>query len=263
MIDPQTIIQIAFITFGFIIGSFLNVCISRMPKEKSVVFPPSACMTCQKNIPWYCNIPILSYLFLRGRCLYCKSRIPFRYLLVECITPALFLLCLPYPYILWPFYVYFLSSLVIATFIDLEHWIIPDKITLPGIPIGILSSLVHPYPFILDSVLGMIFGGGSLLVIGMIYEKMKKTEGIGGGDIKFLAMGGAFLGFKGIILTLLIASITGMIIGLITMIKTGKGGKTAIPFGPFLSAGMLITFIWGTQIWDWYLALTNPQSLFQ
>ena len=233
----------------------MNVCIGRIPEEQSVVFPRSFCPQCKYNIPWYCNIPIISYLILLGKCKNCAKKIPIRYLVVEIITPLLFLL-VPWKmgdWHLWPFYIFFMSSLIIATFVDLENWIIPDVVTLPGILIGFGSSFLNPAVSWMDSLVGILLGGGILLAIGTFYEKVKKIEGIGGGDVKFLAMGGAFLGISGVVTTLILSSVVGTIIGGAVMLATGKDSKMAIPFGPFLSLGLLISYLYGAEMWAWYL----------
>ncbi len=245
------------VLYGLMIGSLLNVCIVRMPLEIGIVWPPSRCNKCEKRIPWYCNIPIFSWLFLRGKCLYCKTPISIRYLIVEILTAILLvpILFVETHWVAVPFMVYMVSGLVISTFVDLEHWIIPDKVTLPGIVIGLLSGFFIPERQILNQIFGLILGGGSFLLIGYVYLKWKNLEGIGGGDIKFLAMGGAFLGTQKILLTIVLSSLIGMVIGLIAMQLSGKGSKTAIPFGPALSVGLYMSYVWGEKIIEWYLDL--------
>ncbi len=242
---------------GLIIGSFLNVCIVRIPLEQSVAFPPSRCNSCETKIPWYLNIPILSWLFLRGKCQQCKTSISARYPLVEALTAGLIVVALFQEtyWIAFAFAVYLMASLIISTFVDLEHWIIPDKVTLPGIFLGLVSAFLIPERNFLDQFLGMIVGGGSLLLIGYIYLKWKNIEGIGGGDIKFLAMGGAFLGVQKILLTLVLSSLIGTVIGTVAMVLSGKGSKTAIPFGPAISIALLVSYLYGTDIIQWYLDL--------
>lgn len=254
-ITPPLIFLVA--VLGLIIGSFLNVCIYRIPEDLSVVHPRSQCVRCKKLIPWYLNIPVFSWLYLRGKCNNCDVKISIRYPLVEILTSILFVTVLftETHWVALPFFFYFVSSLIIATFVDLDHWIIPDKITLPGIVIGLASSFLIPEHRPLDQFLGIVIGGGSLLAVGYIYLKWKNLEGIGGGDIKFLAMGGAFLGVGNIVLTLVLSSVLGAIVGTIAMLISGKGGKTAIPFGPALSLGLLISYLFGTEIIRWYLDL--------
>jgi leader peptidase (prepilin peptidase)/N-methyltransferase len=199
MISIYGLSLIVFI-FGTLIGSFLNVCIARIPEHKSVVSPPSHCPLCLAPIRWYQNIPIVSYLVLRGRCAGCGQIIPIRYLLVEVLTGLLFaqvffrfgfqyatLLC-------WVL----VSLLVVITFIDLDYQIIPDVLSLPGVGVGLAGSVLIPWIPWTDSLLGILLGGGILYAIALGYEFLAKREGLGGGDIKLLAMLGAFLGWKAI-----------------------------------------------------------------
>lgn len=243
--------------FSFIIGSFLNVCISRWPLDLSVVAPRSRCPSCEAPIPWFHNIPVVSYLVLRGRCRKCKLPIPLRYLIVELLTPALFMLAIwrfPDP-VTWIFSFYLMASLVVATFVDLEHWIIPDKITLPGIAVGFASSFFVPHHDPVSSIAGILLGGGILFAIGYIYLRWKDIEGIGGGDIKFLAMAGAFLGPRQVLVALVLASFLGSVIGMAILLRRTGGAKTAVQFGPFLALGVLVAYLWGDTIAFWYLGL--------
>ena len=240
---------------GFLVGSFLNVCIIRMPKEESIVWPPSNCVACNTKIKWYWNIPVLSFLMLRGRCSCCGAKFSPRYLLVELLTPLLFGL------VVWHnpewkaalFHFYFMGGLIVATFVDIDHWIIPDLVTLPGIVIGFASSFFLPGLGILDSLLGLIFGGGSLLLVGIIYSRWKGIEGIGGGDVKLLAMIGAFLGLSGVIVTLVVSSLLGSIYGMLLLAIRGGGSKTAVQFGPFLAIGAILAYFAGNELVAWYL----------
>jgi leader peptidase (prepilin peptidase)/N-methyltransferase len=250
---PVTIILLG--GFGFLIGSFLNVCIVRMPKDESVIWPPSHCGSCQAKIKWYWNIPVFSYLILRGRCSSCGAKFSMQYLVVELLTPLLFAL------VVWRnpdwisvgFHFYFMAGLIISTFVDIEHWIIPDLVTLPGILVGLASSFVLPDHSIIDSLLGLTFGGGSLLLIGTIYSKWKGVEGIGGGDVKLLAMIGAFLGLSGVIVTLVVSSLLGSIYGIALVAIKGGGSKTAVQFGPFLAFAAALAYFAGDQMVEWYL----------
>jgi leader peptidase (prepilin peptidase)/N-methyltransferase len=242
---------------GLCLGSFLSVVIHRLPIGESIVFPRSRCPSCRKLIAWYGNIPLLSFLFLRGKCADCATKISLRYPAVELITAILFTLAAagqPY-YWAWPFHFFFLGSLVACTFIDYDHWILPDKITLPGIVIGLLSALVVPEHSILAAFLGTLFGGGVLYLVAWGYLALTGKDGLGGGDIKFLAMVGAFLGFKGALVTLIFSSLVGSVVGIFLMIAKGKKGETAIPFGPFLAGGSLLAFFFGEQVWQWYFGI--------
>ena len=254
--SPETIIWMSFFFLvGLCVGSFLNVVIYRLPLEKSVVSPRSQCPSCGYGIPWYNNIPILSFLLLRGKCGNCKAPISWRYPLVELLTGILFAAVVWRQsdlFFQWPAHFFLMSALVASTFIDLDHWIIPDKITYPGVVIGLLSSLAPGPLSILQSVIGLLFGFGILYFVAWIYLTFAKKDGIGGGDIKFLAMVGAFFGIPGAIITLTLSSIVGSIVGIFLILFLGKKGKTAIPFGPFLAAGTLCTFLFGAELWQWY-----------
>lgn len=241
---------------GTVVGSFLNVCIYRIPAGKSVVSPPSHCPKCENQIRWYQNIPILSYVFLRGRCGFCQVRIPVRYALVEAFCGLLFVAVL-YHFGLGSatlVYLLFVAALVTITFIDLDHQIIPDVISLPGIVIGFLCSFAVPWLAWIDSLLGILLGGGLLLAIAWLYEVLTKREGMGGGDVKLLAMLGAFLGWKAVFPVIFFASLGGTIIGVPLMMIKGKGTRLALPFGPFLAAAALVYLFWGQDIIYWYLS---------
>lgn len=253
---PVSIFLFGAFVLGAVIGSFLNVCIYRIPAGKSVVSPPSHCPKCGERIRWYQNIPILSYLFLGGRCGFCRVRISPRYALVEALTGLLFVL------VLWYFsfspatliYWLFMAALVTITFIDLDHQIIPDIISLPGISVGFLCSFFIPWLPWLDSLLGVLLGGGLLLTIAWLYELLTKREGMGGGDIKLLAMIGAFLGWKSIFPVIFIASLSGTMIGVPLMLIKGRDSRFALPFGPFLVTAAIVYLFWGREIILWYLS---------
>lgn len=240
--------------FGACIGSFLNVCIYRIPAGLSIVYPASRCPHCETPIRWWQNVPIASWLFLRGKCSVCKAKISVRYLIVEVLTGLLFLKIFtmfflqPATLVFWAF----AAALVAITFIDLDHQIIPDVISLPGIILGFATVSLTPLSWS-DSLLGILLGGGSLWLIAIIYEFLSKNEGMGGGDIKLLAMIGAFLGWKAILPVIFISSCLGTIVGVPLMLRQGASGKLAIPFGPFLSVAALIWFFWGGMLLRWYL----------
>jgi len=243
------------IIFGALIGSFLNVCIIRLPKEESIVWPGSHCPYCNEPIKAYDNIPIISYLLLKGRCRECKKPISVQYILVEGSTAlcSLFLAMRFGPSASYLIYFVFISCLIVITVIDLHHQIIPDVISLPGIGAGLLASLFVPSTTFLNSLLGTVLGGGSLFLVATVYQWFFKREGMGGGDVKLLAMIGAFLGWKSVILTILLGSLSGSVIGLIVMVLKGRDFKYAIPFGPFLSLGAVISLFYQNQIISWYL----------
>ncbi len=248
---------IALFLLGSIIGSFLNVCIVRIPLKMSIVFPASHCPACKKPIPFYCNIPIVSYILLGGKCRYCLSPISFQYFLVELLTPALMLLLFFYFGATWAFIISFIfcSALIIITFIDLKHQIIPDVISLPGIPLCFLCSFFVPWTDPVESLAGILVGGGTLYVFAAGYQLLTKKEGMGGGDIKLLAMIGAFLGWKGALLSLILGAFAGSITGILLIAVKGRDLKYAIPFGPFLSAGAFCALVFGEKLIYLYLTL--------
>lgn len=241
--------------FGAIVGSFLNVCIYRIPAEKSIVSPPSHCPSCGERVRPYDNIPLLSWLLLGGKCRFCRARISVRYPLVELLTALLTLFLFREYGFSADFAALFLFSaaLVVITFIDLDHQIIPDIISLPGIPLGFAFSFFLPQVGWKNSMIGILAGGGSLLIVAYAYELITRKEGMGGGDIKLLAMMGAFLGWKSIPFIIFVGSLLGSVIGISLMIAQKKDSKLAIPFGPFLATAAIIYIFFGDNIIGWYL----------
>jgi leader peptidase (prepilin peptidase) / N-methyltransferase len=241
--------------FGAIVGSFLNVCIIRLPKEESIIIPGSHCPQCNHPIKFYDNIPLISYLLLGGKCRYCKRSISAQYPLVEGTTAiSSLLLFLKYGLSLsYFFYFSFVAALIIITVIDLYHQIIPDVISIPGIGVGLLGALIIPHITFFNSLLGILLGGGSLFVVATLYQWFFKREGMGGGDVKLLAMIGAFLGWDAVILTILLSSLIGSITGIIIMVLKGKDFTYAIPFGPFPSLSAVIALFYKNEIISWYL----------
>jgi leader peptidase (prepilin peptidase)/N-methyltransferase len=248
------LLSVISIIFGAIIGSFLNVCIMRLPKGESIITPGSHCPHCQNPIKFYDNIPLISYFLLRGKCRKCKKKISIQYPLVEGITAICsFILFLKYGASLsYLFYFSFVAALVVITVIDLYHQIIPDVISIPGIGVGLLSALILPHITFFNSLIGIILGGGSLFVVATLYQWLFKREGMGGGDVKLLAMIGAFLGWESVIITIISSSLIGSITGIIMIAFKGKNFKYAIPFGPFLSLGAVITLFYENKILFWY-----------
>ena len=247
------------VIFGGLIGSFLNVCIARLPKEESIVFPGSHCPRCGHPIRSYDNVPIISYFLLKGKCRDCQASISIQYPLVEGITVlgSLLLFLRFGPSVGYFVYFAFVSALIVITVIDLYHQIIPDVVSLPGIGVGLLASLLLPGITFWNSLAGVLLGGGSLFVVATLYQWLFKREGMGGGDVKLLAMIGAFLGWKAVILTILLSSLIGSIAGIAIMLLKGKDFKYAIPFGPFLAAGAVISLAYGGNIINWYLNLNR------
>ena len=245
------------IVFGLIIGSFLNVCIYRLPRSLSLIHPPSMCPSCQTKIPFYDNVPVASYLWLRGRCRHCGAAFSLRYPLVELVS-GLFAVAVfaRYGFSWESLFLYSLvGALLVITFIDIDHQIIPDVITYPGIGVGFVTSLLVGHITYKESLIGILLGGGILLLVAWGYYLLTKREGMGGGDIKLLAMIGAFLGWKGVIFTIFTGSAIGTAAGVVLALRTGGGRKLAIPFGPFLSVGALLYLFFGPQLIGWYIAL--------
>jgi leader peptidase (prepilin peptidase) / N-methyltransferase len=233
------------------------VCIIRIPKEESIATPGSHCPRCNKPIMFYDNIPLLSYFLLRGKCRHCNGPISIQYPLIEGITAfSSFLLFVKFGATLsYLFFFLFVAALIVITVIDLYYQIIPDAISIPGIGIGLLGSLIIPYITFFNSLIGILVGGGSLFLVATLYQWLFKREGMGGGDVKLLAMIGGFLGWKAVILTILLSSFIGSIIGIAIMLLKGKDFKYAIPFGPFLSLGAVISLFYGEALIQWYLGL--------
>ena len=244
--------------FGALIGSFLNVCIYRLPHRESIIHPRSRCLQCKATIAWYDNIPLLSFLWLRGRCRTCRARIAWRYPLVEALNAA------GYGFIAWRFgvsptalvYAVLLSALIVISFIDLDHMIVPDRITLPGMALGlVVGTLLLPRWW--DSLGGFLLGGGLLYFMAWISPYLFGKEGMGGGDIKLLAMIGAFLGWKQVLLTVIVGGILGAVVGVSLIGARVMARGAYIPFGPFLSLGAVVAMLYGTEILGWYGALLS------
>lgn len=269
------------VLLGAIIGSFLNVCIYRIPLEQSIAFPGSHCFSCGKAIPWYHNIPILSWLVLRGKCANCKAEISARYLIVEALTALLFLMA----FIQWgaafllhmtpisnpaliPVHWLFICSLIVGTFIDFDHWIIPDRVTLGGMLAGLLFSALLPemqgemiwWKGLLWSAVGLVTGFGILFLIAVIGEKIFKKEAMGMGDVKWLGAFGAFFGWKAVIFILIFACVAGSIAGLAMLASRKADLRDGLPFGPYLALGALIWLFWGKMLWRFYLAYLSGQQ---
>jgi leader peptidase (prepilin peptidase)/N-methyltransferase len=242
--------------FGMVIGSFLNVCIYRLPASRSIVRPRSQCPQCGHPIRVRDNIPVLSYLILRGRCRDCGVRIPLRYPMVEVLSGAFAAMAVARFGFGGQAALMFalIAALLVITFIDLDHRIIPDVITLPGIPVGLVAGfgpgLVPPA----ESLIGILAGGGSLFLVAWGYQLITQREGMGGADIKLLAMIGAFVGWKGVLFTIFVASLTGTLAGMALICRRRGDMKLAVPFGPFLAVGAIAYLFIGPELWSWYIA---------
>jgi len=255
---------------GLMVGSFLNVCIHRIPRRENIVYPASHCPSCGHSIRPYDNIPLISYLLLRGRCRSCGGRIPYRYPVVEAITGLGFALLVDrfgtgLPTLL---YMVFFSALVVLAFIDLEHQILPDVITIWGIILGLPMALLPDFmasaglplrqilhllkPGFVSSAAGLLLGGGLFWSIAVLTVVLLKKEGVGGGDIKLAAMIGSFLGWQRLLLTIFLATLSGSVVGILFLALGLKGRKDPIPFGPFLSLGAFLSLLWGDSLIGWY-----------
>ena len=241
--------------FGLAVGSFLNVVIYRLPKKKSLLRPCSSCPSCGAPIPWYLNIPVLSYVVLRGKCHRCGAGISVRYPLVEAATAVLFLLFfLRYGLTVTTVGFWFLSAALVAVFfIDLEHGLIPDLITLPGTAAGLALAAISPHLSVPDSILGALVGGGSFLALAWLGQALFKKDSMGGGDIKLAAMLGAFLGPLRVLLIFVCSAAVGLLVSSAVLLLSPRFRRERVlPFGPFLVAATLLVAFFGQTIIDWY-----------
>ena len=254
--QPDIYIYGLTILFGLAVGSFLNVLIYRLPREKKTIFRRSFCPVCRNKIAFYHNIPLISYIVLLGKCKTCGSQISPRYPVVELLN------CLAYLLVLYldnlslqlPFHFFLVSSLIVIFFIDIEFQIIPDKITLPGIVIGLIFPLVADNYGFLDALLGLFVGGGALLAVAYLGEWLFKKEAMGGGDIKMAAMMGAFVGWQKVLIIFLGGAVVGMLVSIVWMAMSPKiRSKRLIPFGPFLAIAAFVVIVYGDTILNFYI----------
>lgn len=252
----NVILSIVIFIFGLMIGSFLNVCIYRIPRKESIVFPASHCPSCGKEIMFRDNIPILSYIILKGRCRFCSAKISIRYPIIEILTATfLLLLFLKYGATLdYLRFAFFVCVLIVISAIDIEHLVIPNRVIVPAIAVGILFSIIMGFKTLLESFIGIAVGGGLLLLIALIAPFFFKQESLGGGDIKLAIFMGIFLG-PFVLMAIFWGFCVGALVGLALMARKEKGLKDAITFGPFLSIGSVITLFFGNSIWAFYIGL--------
>jgi leader peptidase (prepilin peptidase)/N-methyltransferase len=255
MIPAPALIALAAL-FGALIGSFLNVCIYRLPIGRSVAWPASACTSCRRPLSWYENVPVVSWVVLRGRCRSCHAPISSRYPIVELLTSMMCAGAMWYygPTVLFVSRFIFGCALIVLFAIDLEHQLLPNVITLPGIAIGFAFSLLTG-PGWLSSLIGIAVGGGILFAIAEAYYRVRKEEGLGMGDVKMLAMIGAFLGWPATLMTLMMGSIAGSVVGVLLIALRRGDMKYALPFGTFLAMGAALSATVGPHLLDWYLRL--------
>ena len=270
--NPQRVeplFAFAALSLGAIIGSFLNVVIHRYPRDESIVFPPSHCPHCNAVIKSYDNVPVLSYLWLRGRCRSCAGPISIRYPLVELANALFYLAIFQRTGLSWVFIpvAAIVSMLIALIYIDAEIQILPDVIDIPGVAVGLIigamaGGALHPDLILsrslIDSFIGAGIGSGILLAVALAYKLVRHVEGMGLGDVKMMAMLGATLGWEPLPGLLVIASVTGAIVGLIVAARSPKGLRVAIPFGVFLGISTLIVMFFGPVLWEQYLALFAP-----
>lgn len=246
--------------FGLCIGSFLNVCIHRLPREESVVSPGSRCGSCGVAIRWYDNLPVVSYVLLGGKCRACGAPYSMRYLWVEVLTAVVFAITAAVfdPTPLLAVRLVFAAMLIALFFIDLEHQLLPDAITLPGVVVGVAAS-VWLAPGLMASAAGAALGALILLAIRWVWKRATGVDGMGLGDVKMLAMIGAFLGWEQVWLVLFLASLTGAVVG-VSIAALGRGSmKTRLPFGTFLAVAALLASLWGEPVIAWYVGLITLQ----
>lgn len=245
--------------FGACFGSFANVVIYRLPQNLSL-WGRSRCQKCSASVPWYHNIPMLSYFILRGKCSQCAENFSIRYPFVEFLMASAFALTVYFYDVHWLTleYLILIWGLITASFIDLDHMILPDEITLGGLVIGLIGAYLNPERQLFDALLGVLFGGGILWLVAYVYYIFTGRDGLGGGDIKLLAWLGALLGWKAIPFIILSSSILGSIIGLALSRKSERGLKTVIPFGPFLAFGALLYLFGLKSVGVWYVDLFFP-----
>ena len=278
LVAPPTLIAIIVFLFGLIIGSFLNVCILRIPGGKSIVLPASACPKCGAAIRPYDNIPVLSWLLLRGKCRACKTPISPMYPIVELLTGLLFLACF-YAFDLTPEalkWAAFAAIMVVLVFTDLRERILPDVVNFTGFGIGLAFSLVTkpidgtalwianrvfdfppPAPVLsfVDAILGAAVGSGLLWIVSEGYFRLRGREGMGLGDVKMMLMAGAFLGVKRVLLTIFVGAVLGSVLGILFILVRRKGSDYELPFGTFLGAAALLVVFYGTPAVNWYQSL--------
>lgn len=243
------------VLFGLVVGSFLNVCIYRLPRKQSVVWPASRCTSCGRGLAWFENVPVVSWLVLRGRCRGCGAPISFMYPIIEATTGALFGAVMYWygPTPLGLVRMLFGSAMIVLFVIDLQHRILPNVITVPGTVLGVILSLFLP-PGIVAAIVGVLVGGGLLYGIGEAYYRLRGVEGMGMGDVKMLAMIGAFLGWQLVLVTIIVASFGGAVFGGL-MLATRRGTmQAALPFGTFLAVGAAFAAVAGEPLLTWYLA---------
>lgn len=253
MTDPIGVVLL--VVGGLAVGSFLNVCVYRLPRHESLVWPGSRCTACGRSLAWFENVPMLGYLLLGGRCRTCRRRISLVYPLVEVVTPALFVL--QYWQVGWQpllaVRLVFSCAMLVLFVVDLQHRLLPNAVTVPGVGVGLTASLFVE-PGWRDALIGAVLGGGVLFGLAEIYYRVRQEEGLGMGDVKMLAMIGAFLGWQLMLVALLLGSVLGSVIGIVMLALGLADSKYALPFGSFLAIGAVVAGISGEPLIAWYLS---------
>ncbi len=263
---PEPLASLFVLALGLVVGSFLNVCIHRLPRGESIVRPGSHCPACGRPIPWYRNVPLVSWVALRGRCADCRARIPLRYPFVEALGGALVLaFWLGYGWsVAFPIAAAFALAMVVLFFTDLDSQLLPDVVTLPGVAVGIAVAWVNPFlgragwRAVALAVSGAALGAGILWGIGALYSRLRNVDAMGLGDVKMMAMVGAFGGPLAVLFTLLVASIAGAAVGLALIPLKGKSLRDTLPFGCFLAPAALAALVFGPRAFAAYLDLLAP-----
>lgn len=245
------------ILFGLAWGSFLNVVIYRLPRGKSIIKPPSSCPHCGARIRWYDNVPLISFFILGGKCRDCRVPISLVYPLVEALTAILFLILYLHYALSAHFFAsaIFTSALIVLGFIDFQHQILPDHLTIPLFLLALIYGLLRSDLSLKQVLIGALLGSGFLFMVYALYFLIRKKEGLGTGDIMLMLGIGAFLGIKGTILTLILATFSGALVGLFFLLGQKKGWQFALPFGSFLAPAAFVSLVWGDKIISWYLGL--------
>lgn len=256
----------AFIIFiGLCFGSFASLIVYRLPRKGKIAIDRSRCPHCNKIISWWQNIPVFSFLLLRGQCAHCKHKISWRYPLIEVLMASLFFLAYLKFGLTWTLLeiLIFIFGLVTVSFIDFDHYILPDVFTLSGIVIGLIGAALNPERALAPALWGVFIGGGSLWLIAYLYWVFRKQEGLGGGDIKLIAWIGAVLGWPAVPFVIFSGSLLGSVAGLLVAFRKKEGLKAVIPFGPFLAIGALLYLFVGRELGLWYVNFFLPDLFLQ
>jgi leader peptidase (prepilin peptidase)/N-methyltransferase len=265
-VPPEPVASIFLLAVGLVLGSFLNVCIYRLPVGESVVRPRSRCRRCQTEIPWYRNVPVVSWFVLRGRCGSCGARISWRYPLVEALAGAIVLGCWMGfgPTAAFPISVLLALALVVLFFTDLDHQLLPDAVTLSGLGVGLAVAWVNPFlggqgwQRLLSAGAGALLGAGLLWGLGAIYSRLRGVDAMGMGDVKMMGMVGSFTGPFGVLLTIFAASLVGALVGILLVPLRGRTLQDTLPFGCFLAPAAMIALLYGRRVMEAYLGVLAP-----